>query len=226
MPARPAIEIDVGGTLTAQVAEGTLTSATISIYDENGTITSVSGTAATASGTTLSYTVAAGIADAIGRYRARWSYVVATVTHKRDQLFDVVRAVLRPTLTEARLAADYYGLLKGRTFASGMTHTLALTTAWSELLDLVEMKGSEPNLIIDPRALEPAHAAKAAAILASNFAPGAQGDWQQWAELRHADADRLLTQALTSLDFYDASDDLAPDASEQDTNRRRTVFSR
>lgn len=229
MSARPAVEIDVGGTLSIDVAEsGTVSSATVTIYDENGTITSVDGATATIASAVLSYTVASGIVDAVGQYRARWAYVIGTATYRRDQVFDVARAVLRPTLSATRLVSDYYGLLSQRTHPAGMTHATALTTAWAHLLAMIEAAGSNPHQVIDPRPLEATHAALAAWVLASNFTPGGSSsqDWQAWAEQRRIEAQTLLADALRHIDWYDASDDLIPSSDEQQTNRARRRLTR
>lgn len=226
MPARPALLLDVGGTLSFTAPEsGTLSAATVTVYDENGTITSIDGSAATVAGSTLSVVVGASVVDEVGRYRARWTYTAGGVVYRRDQLFDVARAILAQTLTAARLVSDYYTMLANRVATS---HATLLTTAWGEMLDDIERAGSNPHRIIDSRPLERAHAALTASMIAENLQPSAAGasDWIAWSQARRADYVRLLAAALDSVDWYDEGDDLLPASGELDARRGRTILRR
>lgn len=220
---RPAIEIDVGGTLTLDVPEGEPSTATVTIL--RGTTVLVAETAATVAGSTLSCVVTPSTADALGVHLALWSYTVEGVTYRRRQLFSVVAAILQPTLTPTRLTTYYAGLLTGRQHHAGMTHATAITTAWAHLMEMVEASGADnAHRLLDPAPLEPAHAALAAWVIASNFAPGSSttSDWQAWAQDRYTDARRMLDDALRRA-AYDTNDDakITPGEDRRDLMRRR-----
>lgn len=249
MPVRPAIEVDVGGTLTVDVAEaGVITAATVTIKDEKNA-EAVTDASATVSGSRLSYTVASGAVDTIGYwgparetdttrtglgrvdgrtsgYVAVWTYTIGGVARKRRQVFDVVRSVLRPTLTPAALFGRY-GLLQGIT--GRITAQQAIDAAWVDVFEGLEASGVQPNLWIDPAGLEVVHAAFAAWRFASNLSTGSAqtGDaYQAWAADRLAEARMMLTDAARRVDFYDANDDLVPSAGEAHANRARRRLSR
>lgn len=220
---RPAIEIDVGGTLTLDVPEGAPSSATVTIF--RGTTVLVSETAAAVADSTLSCAIAPATASALGVHLALWSYTVGSETYRRRQLFSVVAAILQPTLTPERLTTYYAGLLTGRQHHAGMTHATAIATAWVHLMELVEAMGAEnAHRLLDPAPLEPAHAALAAWIIARNFAPGSAttNDWQAWAQERLGEARGLLEDALRRA-AYDANDDakITPGEARVDFMRRR-----
>lgn len=226
MPVRPALKLNVGGVLAVDVAEpGIVTGATVTIYDRRG-LPVVANAPATVSGSRLSYAVAGNVADAVGTWRAEWVYTAGGVPSERQQLFDVARSVLRPTLTTAGLFSRY-GLLSGMT--GRVSARDAIDAAWVDVFDAVEAAGSKPNLIIDPRPLETAHAAFAAWRYALNLRAGsaATGDeWQAWAEERYSEGKALLTSALEHLDWYDANDDLKPNDDELQANRGRRILTR
>ena len=113
MPRRQALRINAGGTIVWEVPEdGAITSATVSVFDESGAATAIAGSAATVTGRRLSVSVSSAIADAVGLYRAEWSYSangVAVTPH--EQKFWVVRNVARSLLTSSRLLGSYWPLL-------------------------------------------------------------------------------------------------------------------
>lgn len=225
MPVRPAIKLGVGGALSVDVAEpGALTACAVTIYDETNTAV-VSAAAATAVGSRLTYSLSAGVVNALGQYRALWAYTANGVPCERQQLFDVVRSVLRPTLTQAGLL-DRYPLLAGVGGRGSMQQ--AIDAAWVDVFEAVEAAGNRPNRIIDPRPLEAPHAAFAAYRFARNLEAGSAqtgGQWQAWALDCHAEAMSLLKSALQHL-AYDANDDGAVSPGEQQQNRTRKRLSR
>jgi hypothetical protein len=228
MPARPAFEKDIGGTLTTTVAEpGVISAATVSVYDHVGDIV-VTDATATISGSTLSYAVSGSVCDDLSstrRYRARWVYTIGSGTFRLDQPFDVVKAVLRPSLTREALVGVYFPSLAGR---QAGTHGEAITATWTTLLDMLEHRGVKPHRIIGGRELEPAHAALVAWHVARNFngAGSTEAGWPAWAQDRWNEAQSLVEQAIGSLDFYDDDEDLKPSPGEVDARVSRTILTR
>jgi hypothetical protein len=224
----PAVELDVGGTLTVDVAEaGAITAATVSLFDVKGDATSIVDAAATVDGSRLSYVVAGAVVGALGRYRARWTYTIGGVSYTRQQVFEVSRTVARPTLSPARLLSEYAALFTGR-LPPTMTAQQALDSAWRLMGWQVHLAGKSIHRIVDLSQLEPAHAYWAASFISANLAPGsaASNDWQARAAALLADAQATLAQALQSVVWHDADGDLLPGAAEQNVNARRIVASR
>jgi hypothetical protein len=208
MSVRPALKLDTGGTLRVRPSEGgAVTASTVSIYKPGQTTATVSAANATIStgGDELSYAVTSGTVDEVGVYRAAWSYTIDSVSYEYDQVFDVVRRILRPTLNAGRLV-EYYPLLEQRV---SDTHAVLLDHAWGLLFGWLRHRGiPNPHLIIDALQLEPVHAAIAAYMVARSFAPGASGAdvWQSWAADRYSEAQALLDRVQGALDL-DGNDD-------------------
>jgi len=223
---RPALKWNVGGVLVIEAAEpGVVSAPSVQVYDLRGEPVGAPLTP-TVEGSRLRVTVPGASVTERGQYRAAWSYTVGGVEYDRQQLFDVVRSVLRPTLTQEGLLMRY-GLLAGT--RSRMTLSAAIEAAWGDVFDAIESGGSKPNLIIDPRPLEAAHAAMAAWRYALNLSSGSQqsgDDWQAWASERLAEGRQMLADALRHVDWYDANDDLIPDEPEREANRSQRLLSR
>lgn len=218
---RIALLRDVGGTLRCEVPEGGPSSATVSIYDENGAITSIDASAATVTGQTLSVSVGAGIVDQVGQYRARWIYTADGATRYRDQLFYVARALFDAPCGEESFLAQY-PILRDRMPRKVANATAFLDRAWGEIESRLRAKNLDPFRIVDPGPFEPVQAAYAAAFLAENLSAAAT-EADEWgskaiAWMRYADA--AFDRVLANLDWYDEDQDMLPGADEQRVRSR------
>lgn len=235
---KPVLIKGADGTLTFEVPESSAgfnpTSATVTVHDETGTVTSVSGSAATVTDATaldpakLSISVGAAIVDAEAlNYRATWVYTIKGEQQTRSQTFEVRRSALYQTVTETTFFSRYFPILRGRIAPGGMTVRTALDTAWDRLHAELRALGRNPNLIIDPKPLEAAHAGFTAAVLARGLAlTGDTGDVQAWAQDREREAKEALQAAIANCDWYDADQSLTPDGGEERQNLTVLRFSR
>lgn len=223
----PVLLLDTAGTLSFTPGEGTPSSTSVAIYDENGTL--AESPATSVSGSTISCTVAAGTLDAVAStYRARWTYTVSAVVYKRDQRFVVRSSIAGYRLTTAKFTSDYYPLLADRYPRGVSSWQTLIDGAWVEMGFDLSARSIDVNRIIDYVPLERAHAALAAWKIASNYSFGndASSPMQAWADQRRADYQTYMTAALANLGWYDAGDDLLPGAGETNVNLSRLRFSR
>jgi hypothetical protein len=220
MPLRQALLQNIGGTLLFNPTEaGTITSAQLDIYDRLGVdqVPAVTPTIVQAEGSApaqLSYGLGGDnvlTQNLQENLRALWTYVIAGTTYRRNTTFDIELSLIYPTLvTPAHLYARY-PILENRDFLGAVgSQTTVIATAWEDLLQRLRGFGKNPNRFIDPYGLEPAHGALAASYIAKNYRPGKTTDWQQWAEERAAESDRLLRQSLSNFAWYDKTQTLMP----------------
>jgi hypothetical protein len=228
MATKPVFRKDAGGTLSF-VVDGSTTpdSATVTIYDENGT--SAGTPSVTRSGTTLTASVSAGICDAIAtNYRAEWSWVIGSTTYVDNQTFDVVKHELRNRASATDLTARY-PILTGRAAGTVATaHANAITAAFEWLLLDIEARGKYPHDCVDYRCVKQAHLALAAAFVAENLRPGNDGtqDWQAWAADRRNEYRQQLDASLANAEWWDTNQDGVPAGDEQHTNQLVVTISR
>lgn len=220
MPIKTALPLGIGGTVSLTVAEaGTITPATVIVYDEAGEVAQESANA-TISGSTLSVAVTSGTADALGdNYRADFTYTIGSQTYRDGVTFEVRQRVIKPRLSLAALLAKYPLLgttAKPRGFSSSAIEAI-VSDAWMLLANDLESRGKCIHLFRDYRVLEPAHAALAASRVALNFGPGTDTttDWQAWAADREAEYASHLDRALAAPEWYDADEDDRPGDSER-----------
>lgn len=226
MPLRAVLLKDVGGSLSFSVPEGSApSSAFVTVYDHAGA--EAIARASVTVGTTLSVSISAGVCDTVAdNYRALWEYTVDGTTYRRNQPFDVVRAILYPTITTSAQLARRFPDILGRNAASEAT---LIAEAWSDLLDDIRAKGSSPHRIMDPAPLTRAHAALAASYIARSYRPGGQqspNDWQAWAAERAEEYRSELAAALANVAWYDETDDLIPTDDEVNLSRSTLFISR
>lgn len=225
----------IGGTLRLlppEVAKsGVPASATISITKASGNAlpTPVSGAAAVVDGTTgeLSYALAGAQCQdpaSIGEhlYRATWRYVIGGVTHEIDQLFEVRRRLLKPTLTYAEverdLPAGVYDLCAG-----GPTEVQdAMGDAWDDVLDDLAARGYEPDKVMDLDRMRRPHRERTLARLARSWGP----PWRQFAIDREDAYQRSLEKALGAGDWYDTSGDAVKQPGPAETKTPTVVLTR
>jgi hypothetical protein len=216
MPLRPAMLRNVGGTLAIDATEGSPSAATVEIFNAVGV--SVDTPVVTRAAAHLTCTVTAGVCAAIGAdLRALWTYTVGTSIYRKNQLFDVVVALIYPTLTTAAQLAKLYPVLEGRDFLGVAKQDDLIAAAWADMLDEIRTMGREPNFLIDGAPLTAAHAAFAAASVARNFRPGAASsdDWQAWAAAAEEKGHKLLTAGMGNWRWYDANENLVPEDEEK-----------
>jgi hypothetical protein len=227
MPLRQALLEHIGGTITFEPQEsGTITAAQADVFDSTGdqqitadvnvAITQASGPAPAQ----LAYSIPGNsvlVSELGENLRILFTYVVAGVTYRRNVTFDCTLALIYPTLTTPAQLAQYYPILEGRDFLGASKQANLIATAWQDLLNRIRGFGKNPNRIIDPAPLEPAHAALAASYVARNYRPGSSQstDWQQWAAARSEDAQRLLREVMSNYPWYDLNEDLVPTIDEE-----------
>jgi hypothetical protein len=138
-------------------------------------------------------------------YRAVWTYVVDGKTYVVDQLYEVRRRLLMPTLTVAELARRLPASIEELTDdATGSTLIDAIGDAWDDLLDELSAKGYEPDKIMDGDRLRSVHKALTLANLGRTWGP----NWREWAKERQQEYTQALSDALSSDDWYDKDQSL------------------
>jgi hypothetical protein len=213
---------DVAGSLSFTVVEGTPSSASVVIYDENGA--QAETPAVTTSGTTLSCAIDAGTVDRIAdNYRARWTYTAGGVVYRRDQRFAVRAAVAYHTLSVDRFVSAYYPLLRERFPRGVSTFAPMITAAWEEITGLLRGRGLDIDRMIDCGPIEPALAAYAAYKIATNYGFGndTTSEMQQWAQDRLAEYHRHLDAAIAAFPWYETGDDMVPTGADANLGRIR-----
>jgi hypothetical protein len=147
-------------------------------------------------------------------HRAIWTYVIGGVTYFADQVFEINRRVLKPTLApddvERRLPAAWEDLLE-----EGADIEEFIADGWSDLLDDLSAKGFLPDRILDSARLERPHRSKVIANLYRLFGP----DWRETADKADEQYARDLDAALAALDWYEIIDDGIRASSESDATR-------
>lgn len=146
-------------------------------------------------------------------YRAVWRYVIGGVTYETDQLYEVRRRVLKPTLTYAEVERDLpssvYDLCQGG--PQDVIDTMG--DAWDDVLDDLAERGYEPDRVMDADRLRRPHREKTLTRLARTWGP----QWRQFA-IDRADAyQRALSAALEAGDWYES---ILADAREQAGEKR------
>lgn len=228
---KPALEKDIGGTLTYPVPEaGEVTNAKGTLYDAKGDLLAAEATATILTDPSrLTMVITSEQAAALGEnYRMLWTYAVGGTDKRKHQLFDVVRAVVEAPLTTKEQLFKRHPIFEGRDFPGVHINDLG-QSSWTDLCDLIIAKGRNPNLLIDATPLTAAHAALWASNVARNFQPGngqAGGKWQQTAAELWDKAHELLDEVFSNLAWYDASKDLKPSDDEVNTNQRTIWISR
>ena len=223
-----ALLLDVGGTLTFDVIEGTPTSPSITLYDRNGT--SIGTGTPTISGSRLSYAVSGALCDETSDvYAALWGYTANSVAYKRRTTWAVKARLAFHQLTSARLVSDYYPNLGNRYPAGVSSWDTVIDAAWREYQNWIRSRGLDPHRVMDTAPVEPILAALAAsrAAVAYSFGSSQGGDvWQAWADGRRADASRMFTAMLASVGWYDEDESLTPNGGEVSTNLGYLAVSR
>lgn len=166
-------------------------------------------------GVELSYALAgAQLVDPVTRpghlYRAVWSYVIAGVTYQADQLFEVRKRALRPTLTEAEVGRYLPARVDELMDGGPRALRAVMGEAWDDVLDDASARGYEPDKIMDCDRLRRPHRSRTLAVLAASWGPA----WKDWATERAAEYGRDLDTALNAGDWYDAAEDALQAADE------------
>lgn len=200
------------GTLTVtpggDAAEGTITTATVSIRQANGLElpTPVQDASATTDGASLSYVLSAEqLLEPLVRggylYRADWSYVMEGVTYRVDQVFEVRKRLLLPSLTDAEVIRGLPARLDELQESGSIRDEVA--DAWSDVLDDVAARGFDPDRIMDADRLRRPHRVKVLATLGANWGPA----WREWADKKATEYSSAIDAALNAGDWYDAAED-------------------
>lgn len=225
---KPVFRVDVGGTLTFAVPEGTPSgSPTVKFFDETQTeYTTGSPFSVTTSGTNLSVTVPAGLVDTpADNYRAEWTYTVSSTSYKRDQLFEARARGFFKTLTATELAASW-PLVAGRPATSTSTiHGGAIDFAFDRVHSYIRNKGANPNKIVDPQPFERALECWAVAHIARNLAPKDES-WHATADQCDEMGRQFLEAELSNVDLYGEDEDGGAKGAVPDVKLNSTVFSR
>ena len=166
-------------------------------------------------GAEVSYALAADqLVDPVTRaghlYRVEWAYVRGGVALHADQLFEVRKRALRPTLTEAEVGR-YLPARLDELMDGGLRALRAIMgEAWDDVLDDAAARGYEPDKIMDCDRLRRPHRSRTLAVLASSWGPA----WKDWATERAAEYGRDLDSALNAGDWYDEAADAIQAADE------------
>lgn len=222
MQVRQTLLQSIGGTLTFTPQEtGTISPATVDIFDGSGNhvVTAASATIAS-SPNSLSYVVAADaayISQLWENLRVVWTYTISGVTYRRTQTFDVTLDQIYPVLTTAADLALHYPVIEGRDFVGVAKQTDLISRTWEELLVRIWSMGKNPNRLKDPMLLKPAHAAFAAARIARNYSPGGPrtSDWAAWADAREEEGSEMLRLGMSNWPWYDDDETNLPDYDNQ-----------
>jgi hypothetical protein len=166
-------------------------------------------------GVELSYVLSAAQApDPISQgtlYRAIWAFQVAGAACTADQLYEVHKRRLAPTLTadqvERRLPAPWSELSDQGPRAIQR----ALDDAWDDVLDDLRARSFEPDKILDADRLRQTHRLATLAALATTWGK----DWKEWGEARASEYRDELTAALASSDWYEALEDAVQESEEK-----------
>jgi hypothetical protein len=136
-------------------------------------------------------------------FRAAWSYVIAGVTYTADQLYEVRKRILKPTLTadqvQRRLPAKWTELVDG----GPREVQKILDDTWDDVLDQLTARGFDPDRVMDVDRLRKAHRSLVIAELSRSWG----ADWKQFADDMRVEFTQDLTDALNSADWYDVRED-------------------
>jgi hypothetical protein len=137
-------------------------------------------------------------------YRAAWLYSIGGVQYGGDQLYEVRRRLLKPTLTadqvQRRLPAEWDDLVPG----GPREIQRVMDDAWDDLLEELAAKGFDPDRVMDADRFRRPHRSLVVAALASTWPPAA---WATWSKERHDEAVQDLQDALASGSWYDKVED-------------------
>lgn len=223
----PAIQKDVGGTLSFDVPEsGTISAAHVAIYDPRGAEIRAESAAnfddaARVISTAIAPEEAAELylpsSHGAYQYQARWRYTVGAVELRRLQIFEVRRYVAYCPLTSAKLET-YDPLIRDRIWPGQVDWSPQIRLAWErDVCGTIRAKGRNPHLVRDVDALE-----EATALFALSRIYGGWGaSYANQAAAYKDSAAAALGQQFGALDWYDENEDLVPD----DAERRRPVWS-
>jgi hypothetical protein len=205
---------NVGGTLRfrppeCDAADTEPTSGTVTIKratDGADLPTPIVDAAATVDGSDLTVALSAGnCPDPLTSgvlYRAVWAYVVDGKSYQGDQLYEVRRRVLKPTLTIAELVRRLPASLAE--LDPDADPVDAIGDAWDDVLDDLAEKGYEPDRVLDVDRLRRPHRSKTIANMAKGWGPS----WKEWAIEREKEYRQDLDAALAGVGWYDADDSL------------------
>jgi len=147
-------------------------------------------------------------------YRAAWRYVIGAATYESDQLYEVRRRILKPTLTIAELIRRLPASLEELTGDGTTTSAVeAMGDAWDDVLDDLAEKGYQPDRVMDVDRLRRPHRTKTLANFAKSWGPA----WKEWAAEREKEYREDLAAALTAGDWYDKNDSLTQSPGEVKT---------
>ena len=136
-------------------------------------------------------------------YRATWSYTIDGAVVGADQLYEVHKRRLEPTLTpgevERRLPAPWAELSQEGPGAL----VRAVGDAWDDLLDDLRAQAFDPDRILDCDRLRQSHRLKTLASLATTWGK----DWREWGQDREREYVEELRAALASQDWYELLED-------------------
>lgn len=143
-------------------------------------------------------------------YRATWTYFIDAVSYQADQLYEVRKRALRPTLTEAELGRYLPARLDELMDGGPRALRAVMGEAWDDVLDDASARGYEPDKIMDCDRLRRPHRSRTLSVLAASWGPA----WKDWGTERSAEYGRDLDTALNAGDWYDANADTVEAANE------------
>jgi len=226
---KPALLYGAAGTLIFSPPEGTPTSGTVVIYDENGNVAE-SSQSGTVVGSTLTRSILAATLDAKApNYRALWTYVVSAVTYTKQQLFDCVANVITAPLGEVEFLERYPILSSPGRYPRGQTSFAPQRSqGWERVIQGIELGGLKPNRIMDstPFVAAQAHFAAAAAFRSLGAGSADTDTWQAMARDAESAGAAEMTARLANIYWYDADESSTPGDGETDLDRSPVMVTR
>lgn len=185
-------------------------SGTFTLTRSDGSVV-VSGAASIVS-SVATYTVTSGDTSAETRgdtYQVEWTLVVSGTTYRFRRRCVIGRSRLHPVVTDADLTEGRHSDLARVLPAARTTFQLWLDESWKELLHQLELKGSLPNLIMEPEKLRYLHMFMALEALFNDASMTPNSD--RWAAQRDRYAAKVTAAWRDLVVRFDADDDGVPD---------------
>jgi hypothetical protein len=137
-------------------------------------------------------------------YRAAWHYTVAGTDYDADQLYEVRKRLLKPTISEGDVTSLLPATLADLEPGAGVqTVRRQIDTAWGDVLDDLAQAGFNPDLVMDAERLRAAHVSRSLYRLGIRWGPA----WKEWTKEQAKAYSDDIQEALAAGDWYDSRQD-------------------
>lgn len=143
-------------------------------------------------------------------YRAVWAITIDGAFYQFDELFEVRKRLLTPTLTEVEVGRYLPARLEELMDGGPRALRAIMGEAWDDVLDDAASRGYEPDKIVDCDRLRRPHRSRTLAVLAASWGPA----WKDWAAKLAVEYGRDIDAALNAGDWYDSAEDAIQAADE------------